>query len=212
MQIRLNPTSSVLLIIDMQNGYCDENGAMSKRGMNVEPCKAIVPNISRIASLCRMKGIPVIYTKQEHILGDAEFVKKHYRFEPIKGSHLYGRLMGKPIPLKGTWDAEIVKSLQPESVDTVIPKQKFSAFFGTNLEVLLKMKEIDTLILTGVNSNVCIESTARDAYFREYNVIVVKECIAAPKEMEDLHLATIRNVEKYLGWVISMDELLRAIP
>ena len=111
---------------------------------------------------------------------------------------------------KGSWDFELVDSLSVEQTDLIVPKTRYSGFTGTNLDLLLRERNIRTLIVTGIASNVCVESTIRDALFREYFCVFVHDATqqSGPAFIQD---AVIYNVETFLGWVSSTDAVCSAL-
>lgn len=205
----IEPNWVALLIIDMQNAYIHPKGSVNQR-LNTEPCRRIVPALKRLKMSCKQLGIPVIYTRQEHHPEDAETVKKTHRLAglALPATHLFHRMNLKQPALYKTWDAEFIEELKPENDDYVIVKNKFSAFYCTNLETLIRALNRTVLIVTGVNTNTCVESTVRDAYVRDLDVIVAEDCVAAPAEVENLHYATLENVRRYFGWVMTSTEIL----
>lgn len=210
MSLELDPDSVCLLIIDMQNSFCHEKGNVAKR-LDTEPCRRIISNVRRLKEFCKSRGIPVLYTRQEHWPEDADAVKRLHRLTPKPGSHLYHRSqLMHPAP-KGTWEAEFVDQLQPQDDDHIVTKNKFSAFYQTNLEYVLRVLGRSIIIIVGVNTNTCVESTARDAYHRDYDVIVASDCVAAPTEVRSLHDAALENVERYFGFVATSEQLMAAL-
>ena len=189
--IAIDPGHTALLIVDMQNAYCHTEGASRKQGLDIEPCRAIIPRIGELLEISRRKGIPALFTRQEHLPNDAAFARTRFPLEAHERSHIQRRKTGLATPIAGTWDADIVAELTPREGEPVVVKHRWSGFYNTNLEVLLRTLGVDTIVMTGVNSNACIDSTARDAYFRDFTILVVSDGIAAPKENEDLHLATL---------------------
>jgi ureidoacrylate peracid hydrolase len=111
---------------------------------------------------------------------------------------------------KGSWDFELVETLSVEKSDLVVPKTRYSGFTGTNLDLLLRERNIRTLIVTGIASNVCVESTIRDAFFREYFCVFVRDATqqSGPAFIQE---AVIYNVETFLGWVSSTDAVCDAL-
>ena len=107
---------------------------------------------------------------------------------------------------KGGWDFELVQALPPQPGDIVIEKPRYSAFFNTNLDSTLRARGIRSLVFTGIATNVCVESTLRDAYFLEYFPILIEDAAlhAGPLEMQ---AATVYNVEKFFGWVTTTSEV-----
>jgi ureidoacrylate peracid hydrolase len=210
MSLKLDKKSTCLLIIDMQHGFVNQKSTLGKF-VNLEPVRQIIPNIKKLIDLCREKKIPIIYTKQEHLLEDADAFKRLFSLKPKPGSALNSRLAGTPPALKGTWDAEFIEELKPQQGDYIVKKQKYSGFYGTNLELLLRTLGVNTILVTGTATNVCVESTIRDAYFRNFTAIAVKEGVAAAGYQDDLHNATLKNVELFLGWVFSLADVVTAI-
>ena len=203
---RLDPVSTALLVVDMQNGFCHPQGTLARAGVDVQAPIAVVPNVVRLVNLCRSAGVRVIWTQQEHRHDDRS---KQLHSVPTHLAYLDTRgltLCGKDDP-----DAGILAELQAvmRREDDVVHKHKFSAFYCTNLETLLRQLGVRTLLVAGVNTNVCVESTVRDAYARDYDVIVVEECVAGPSQR--LHEATLENVRLYFGAVARLEEVASAL-
>ncbi|MBI5229445.1 cysteine hydrolase [Candidatus Micrarchaeota archaeon] len=122
----------------------------------------IIPNIKALLDYARKQGVPIVYTTDAHLPNvDPEF--------DVWGSHA----------VAGTWGAEIVDELKPHKGDFRVLKRKYSAFQGTDLDQLLRELKVDTVILTGVVTDICIQHTAADAFFRGYKIIVPKDCVEA---------------------------------
>ncbi len=188
-----------LLIIDMQNAFLHKQGHLVKLGKDNRPYLAIVPNIARLADLARSLGIPVIYLRHAYRPGYIDGgIVVHELFPSDKETRGW---------LDGTWDTEIFEPLKPKASDIVIKKNRYSGFFGTDLDQLLRNLEVNTLIITGIHSNVCCDSTARDAVFRDYRVYFVSDATAAADE--SLHVATLRTFERYFGRVVTTDEIIK---
>lgn len=197
--MRIVEEKPALFIIDMQNAFLHEQGHLVKMGENNEPYLKIVPNISRLAEIARSLNIPVIYLRHA------------YRPGYIDGGIVIDELFPSDKEsggwLDGTWDTEIFEPLKPKDSDIVIKKNRYSGFFGTDLDQLLRNMGVNTVIITGIHSNVCCDSTARDAVFRDYRVYFVSDATAAAEE--SLHRATLRTMERYFGRVVTTDELIQ---
>lgn len=118
------------------------------------------------------------------------------------------------ILVEGTWNTRILEELQPEPGDVVISKHRYSGFFGTTLDEVLRDLGVKHLIVTGCTTSICVESTVRDAMFRDYKCLVLEDCTAEPLG-SDLprtnHQASLLNIESLLGWVSSSEAVLRAL-
>ena len=142
-----------LIINDMENDFVKEKGAL-----RVDKAIECVGPIQELKAEMKKEGVPVIYVCDTHFKGDKEFDKW--------GSHT----------VDGTWGAEIIDELNPDEDDYVIKKWRYSAFYATPLDMLLRQLRVDTIVLTGVLTDVCIQHTAADAYFRGYKTVVPRSC------------------------------------
>lgn len=199
MAIRIDPRETALLVIDMQNAFCHPEGGLARAGVSIEHQRSVVPNVKRLVQVCSQAGVPILWSIQEHWPEDR--TRKRHRIP----SHLDKR--GLQICARGSWDAELHPELKAECrpEDYVFHKHRMSCFFDTTLHTKLRMLGTEVLIISGLNTNVCVESTIRDAYFRDYDLLVVEDCIAC--SFPDLHRATLKNVEIYFGQVTSLQEL-----
>ena len=187
---------TVLLVIDMQNDFVLE-GAI----MEVPQAKTQLPAIQKLISSCRRLGVPVIYTVHETHPG-------YCPLEIAAFPHLKEGGMRR-----GTKGIEVVGALAPAEGEIVIQKHRFSAFYNTELEIVLRnirgaANPPDTLIICGTVTNICCESTARDAFFRDYKVVFGSDICSAlcPKA----HEATLANMEIF-GQVMDCDGIIKAL-
>jgi len=144
---------TALIVVDMLNDFV--TGVLK-----CERASRIIPNIQRLLDFARKKGVPVIYANDTHLLG----VDKEFEIWP-------------PHAVVGTKGAEVIDELKPVQGDYIIQKRRYSAFYGTDLDLLLRELYVDTLILVGLVTNVCIQHTAADAFFRGYQIIVPEDCV-----------------------------------
>lgn len=197
---RVDPRRTALLVIDMQNGWCHPDGAMTRAGQNMTTQRAIVPNVRALVQACRSLGMPILWSIQEHLPEDVTQERRRI------ASHLRKRNI-LPAP-RGTWDAELIGPLKEVSKpeDYYIVKHRMSMFYATTLEAVLRMRGVSHLLVSGVSTNVCVESTVRDAYFRDYDVTVIEDCVAG--SFPELHKATLENTRIYFGEVVSLKDFL----
>ena len=196
-QIELELAATSFVVIDMQNDYCSPGGDFDQRGIPIGPAQGVLPNIRRLRDAARSRGLFVLYTAM--VFDEFTYEDRHHKIVPE-------RMRDRKLCLRGTWGAAVMDELAPGSGELVIEKCRYSAFYNTNLEVLLRNRGITTLILVGVVTNVCVESTARDAWNRDFDVIVVSDATAG--YAEDLHEAALKNVAYHCGAVCSTEEVL----
>jgi len=169
--------TSALLVIDMQNAFVHEKGTLGVSGVNTRRLAAIVPAMKMLVERCQAAGMPVIWTVQEHFAQDAVRAKKKIAAHTAKRKQVSA--------LAGSWDAEIVeelKALAAVNPALIVRKHRFGAFYATRLEQVLRMLGAQTLFITGTTTNACVETTVRDAYLRDYDVVAVTDCISGVNE------------------------------
>jgi ureidoacrylate peracid hydrolase len=189
-----------LIVIDMQNGFCSADGFMNKIGLDYTTSEAAVEPISRLVGAARTARIPIFFTRYtlNEDYSDAGLILE--LFPAIKDA----RGM-----IRDTWDADIVDELKPHAGERVVDKTRYSAFYDTDLEQQLRDLGVDTLIVCGVTTNICVESTVRDAFFRDIRVVVPSDGTAAVTP--ELHEGALRDFEYGFGRVSTVVEITDAL-
>jgi len=178
---------AALLVIDMQRYFLEE----SKHG-HTPAAEAVIPNIQRLISIFRDSKRPVIFTRHAHNKDGSDLgILKEWWDE---------------MPVDGTPEAEIDPQLKPLSNETVLTKNRYSAFYNTDLDKILRTKSVKEVVITGVMTNICCESTARDAFFRDYFVRFVADGTGSIKE--EMHVATLLNLAYAFADICTTDELV----
>jgi isochorismate hydrolase len=178
----IDSTHAALLVIDMQNYF----------HQIIQP---VLENLSKVVQSCRQKKVPIIFTQHGHT-------------DPTSDGGILGEWWGEII-LHGTKDWKFIPEIRIESKDTILPKKRYSAFFETELDLLLRSKGIQNLIISGVMTNLCCETTARDAFMRDYKVFFLIDGTATGKE--EYHLATLKNLGYGFAYLITCDELVQML-
>jgi len=190
-----DPTVAALLVVDMQNDFCHPQGASGKRGRQQTMTIEMAPRLESFIKVCRGVGAPVIFVKTIHY--------------PWTDSPSWVRRLdrdgGDSVCRPGTWGAEFYTGIQPEEGEIIITKHRYSAFLGTNLDLILRSRGIRSLLISGVGTNVCVESTLRDGYMRDYYIVLLEDCVGATDR--ELHEATLKNVRLHFGTVSSSTEV-----
>ncbi|MEH2514194.1 ureidoacrylate peracid hydrolase [Nitrobacteraceae bacterium AZCC 1564] len=205
-------STTALIVVDMQNGYCSPGGYFDRLGIDLTPTQRVIPSIAKLVTIARDADIQVIWLQNGwdtdlKEAGGAHSVNQR-KGNSLKLMRAQPELAGKLLT-KGGWDYEIVETLKPEKQDIVVPKPRYSGFAGTALNSILRSRRIDTLLVCGVATNVCVESTIRDAFFLEYFPILVRDaCYQAGPEFTQQ--ATVYNVEQFFGWSSTVDDVAAA--
>lgn len=169
----LDPRTSALLVIDLQNAFIHDKGTLGISGVDTKRLSSIVPVLADLIPRCQAAGIPVIWTVQEHFAVDASRARKKLAGHTSRRKQVSA--------LAGTWDEEIVDELKPLAAVNpayVIRKHRFGAFYETRLEMMLKMLGTRTLFVAGTTTNACVETSIREAYLRDYDVVALNDCIS----------------------------------
>jgi nicotinamidase-related amidase len=198
----IDPSLAGLLVIDMQNGFASPDGTLGTAGMDISMTRGIIPKIRRLVDAARSAGVHVFWSRQVHYPDDKT---RGQRLIPGHLARGAGRSM---LCARGTWDAELIDELKPyvQPEDDIIQKHRASCFYSTNFEAELRIHGIRLLIVTGTTSSFCVDSTIREAYARDFDVIVPGDAIS-DTEIEATR-AVLRSTERFHGFVTTTDELV----
>lgn len=207
----LKPESCALIIIDMQRDFVLPGGFGETLGNDVSPCHAIVPTLANLLAIFRNAGLPVIHTRECHKpdLSDCPSAKRE-RGNPklrIGDDGPMGRIL-----IAGEEGADIVPELYPIEGEIVIDKPGKGAFYNTGLDELLKERGIDQLIFTGVTTEVCVQSTMREANDRGYEGLLITDCTES--YFADFKQAAIEMIVAQgaiVGWATNSNSLIAEV-
>ena len=191
---------TALIIVDMQNCFLHPEGTFGKLGLDVAPLQKAIPGCVALAEAARRAGVPVIHVHTTW--------RPDYRDAGLIWNELKRPMRDTGALVAGSFDALIVDELTPEPADFVVVKHRYSAFYGTDLEVLLSSLWIMSVVVCGVTTNICIETTARDAAQRNYRTYVPRDATAeVDPEKHDHALSTL---EYAFCRVVGVDDVVMA--
>ncbi|HIK20842.1 MAG TPA: isochorismatase family protein [Synechococcus sp. M44_DOE_062] len=204
---------TALIVVDMQNAYASRGGYVDLLGSDLREAPAVIQVIARVLEAVRPLQMPIIFTQNgwdpqlEEAGGPGS--PNWYKSNALKLMRQRPELLGKLL-IKGTWDYDFVETLRPLPEEIVLQKTRYSAFAGTHFDMLLRQRRIRNLVFTGIATNVCVESTVREAFHREYFCLLLSDSTlqVGPPLLKEAALA---NIEKFFGWVCSSDEFLQAL-
>ncbi|WP_199635102.1 pyrimidine utilization protein B [Serratia sp. PAMC26656] len=211
--IAFAPQETALIVVDMQNAYASQGGYLDLAGFDVSATAPVIANIKRAISAARAAGIRVIFFQNgwdnQYVEAGGQGSPNWHKSNALKTMRKRPELMGKLLA-KGDWDYDLVDELQPQPGDIVIPKPRYSGFFNTQLDSLLRSYGIHHLVFTGIATNVCVESTLRDGFFLEYFGVVLADAThqAGPQFAQQ---AALYNIETFFGWVSDVDSFCNAL-
>ncbi len=205
---KVAPGHAALVTVDVQNDFCHENGFLGRLGAPMGLIQAMVPRLDRLLESARERGVPILHIVSYHDEQYASPVVTEQKLRHGLPMELDGRpLRDAPYCLKGTWGADFY-GIRPRPGEEIVVKHRYSGFRSTNLDLLLRSAGIQTVILTGTATNVCVESTARDVYMHDYYLVFVSDGTATTSE--GAHQATLANIDQFFGQVATADEIVAA--
>jgi len=212
--VKLDIERTALIVVDMQNSFCKKGGMMDFFGkLDEVMAKRVIAIDKKVIDACRRTGIKIIYLRMTYgpDLVDAggpespNYWKQGGLVAMRKNPELKGKFL-----TSGTWDWEIVDELTPKSKDIIMNKSRYSGFVNTELDAVLKKHTIKYIVFIGLFTNVCVESTLRDAFFHEYFPVLVSDACGSTGP-DYIQKATVWNVTSVFGWVTTTDSLIQAL-
>lgn len=187
--LTLDRHSTAVLVVDMLNEFCKQGGAMVLSGYE----RLVAPQTA-VISAAREIGAPVVFVTDSHrpnVRREREFLKRTRHC------------------IEGEWGTEVIADLAPRADDIYVTKRRYSGFFNTDLDLTLKDLEVDTVIVMGVVTNICVRSTVHDAFFLGYQVVVPEDCVAAtgPREQE----SSLYDIATHFGIVSNSADVVRGL-
>ena len=192
---KVDPRHAAVVVVDVQNDFCADDGAMARIGRPVATVQAMVPVLQALLEDARAAGVPVIFVQYGHTSATESEV------------HLEQRMRGRSdmvICRQGTWGADFY-GVAPEPGETVVQKHRYSGFIGTDLDLILRSTGRRVLVMTGIATNGCVEATARDGFMHDYYIVLVDDCCSCFSP--ELHQATLQNIRDAYGVVTTADQL-----
>lgn len=219
--VAIDPAHTAVIVVDMENDFAAKGGMFDRAGADISGAQRAIAPTAKVLATARQAGLKIIYLKMGYRpdlsdLGSADSVNRtrHLKFG-------VGQTIRAPdgresrVLIRDTWNTDIVPELKPQAGDIVMYKTRFSGFYQTDLDATLKKLEIKHLIITGVTTSICVESTVRDAMFRDYLCVLLRDCMSEPIG-HDLprsnHEASLLNAEALFGWVSDSERFLKGFP
>jgi ureidoacrylate peracid hydrolase len=218
--VAIDPRRTAVLVIDMQNDFGAVGGMFERAGLDISGIQAAAAKIPPVLAAAREAEIPIVYVKMEHApdLSDVgPFNGPHWvKHIPMRVGETVMAPDGSAsrILIRDTWNTDILPELTPAPDDSIVSKTRYSAFFETELHDVLQGLGAIELLVTGCTTSICVESTLRDAMFRNYTCVVLEDCTAEPIGAglsRTNHEATLLVIERLFGWVSNAHAVVEAL-
>lgn len=194
---RIDPGQAMLLVIDMQNDFCHLEGAAGRRGRGMDFVQGMIPNLLHLIEKAREQGCPIGFVRTVGNSWTESDVWTEFKNPELLAC------------TEGTWGAEFYAGFKPLPSDLVITKHRYSAFIGTDLDLILRSKGIKKLIVTGVGTGMCVFHTLTVGFMLDYYITLVEDCSATTYGPQ-AHKEAVALVKKHYGLVASSSEILQA--
>jgi ureidoacrylate peracid hydrolase len=200
---KVDPRHTALVVIDMQNDFIADEGLIAREGRDVSGAKEMAEHLPKLIKTARAAGVFVVfvrnvYTSEQNFYLSDVWLEQAAR----KRAGGYTRI---PVCAAGSWGGDFYGDVRPEPNDPIVTKHRYSAFYNTDLDTILRANGIRTVVFTGVVTNVCVETSAREAFVRDYYVVVASDGTAAYVQAD--HDMTLTNIDRFFGEIASIDEL-----
>ena len=204
--LEIDPEKTAVIVIDMQNAYASPGGYLDLAGFDISGAAKVIENTKGVLEVARRAGVQVIYFQNgwdpDYVEAGGPGSPNFHKSNALKTMRARPELAGTLLA-RGTWDYELVDALKPQPGDIQLHKTRYSGFFNSQLDSVLRSRGVRNLVFVGIATNVCVESTLRDGFFLEYFGIVLEDAThqAGP---EFVQKAAIYNIETFFGWVSSV--------
>jgi len=210
--IEIDLQRAAVIVVDMQNAFISKGGMVNLWGGDTLPRQKLIKPIRRITDTARAKGLKVVKVAMTYSpdLSDTGGPNSPNWYKTGLASYIKHPEWRDKMLFRGTWGANIVEELKPQEDDILVHKPRYSAFFGTDLDTILKTSNAKYLVFVGVNTNICVEASIRDAYYLDYFPILISDATMnwGPAFTQE---AAILNVKSCYGWVTTTENIIKAM-
>lgn len=206
-ELVLDPAATALLAVDLQNDFCSLGGFFDRAGHDIAPCAEAAARTASVIEQARALGVRVVYTMTVRTEAPPHRLRPSRR--PAERAAAAAGTLGQDMYAPGAWGTELAVEREPGSL--LIEKERQSPFHRTRLEEELRARGIDTVAIAGVTTNCCVDCTVRDAHVRDFNVVLLSDCVGAFGAERHLHDATLQNAERFFGVVVPSSAFLTSL-
>jgi ureidoacrylate peracid hydrolase len=211
---------TAVIVVDMQNDFSAKGGMFDRAGIDLSMIQSAIAPTSKVLAAARQAGIKIIYLKMGFQPDLSDLGSSN---APNRVRHLQfgvGQTVRAPNGtesrnlIRDTWSTDIISELEPHADDIILYKHRFSGFYQTDLDNILKQLDVNNLIVTGCTTSVCVESTVRDAMFRDYSCVLLEDCMGEPIGYDfprSNHDASLMLIQALFGWVSTSAEFINAL-
>lgn len=206
LQEKVRPGHTALVVLDVLNDFCAEGGMMDGEGADLTAVQAAAGRIPRLLAAARAAGVLAVFVRNEYTSEANSYLSDVWLEQAVRRRG--ASYTERDVCAAGSWNQDFYGAVRPLPAEPVVTKHRYDAFLNTDLDLILRANRVDTVVLCGVATNVCVETTARAAFVRDYYVVVAEDGTATYSQAE--HDAALATLDRYFGEVVAIDVLAAA--
>jgi ureidoacrylate peracid hydrolase len=201
---KLDPRRAALIVIDVLNDFCADDGQMAHEGLDVSANQALARRLPELLDAARAAGALVVFVRNVYSTGRNWYLSEVWLEQAER--RRAGSYVTRAVCPPDSWNNDFYGDVRPSPDEPIVTKHRFDAFLNTDLETILRANGIRTVVPTGIATNVCVETTTRTAFLRDYHVVLPGDACSTFSEEE--HESSLRTIDKYFGQVVTMREVI----
>jgi ureidoacrylate peracid hydrolase len=203
---KVDPRHTALIVVDVLNDFCAEGGMMDLEGQDVSTAQAMAARLPRLIQAARDAGVLVVFVRNVYSSQNNTYLSDVWLEQAARRRS--GSYTEREVCARDSWQGDFYGDVRPLPGEAIVIKHRFSAFHNTDLDTILRANGIRTLVMSGVASNVCVETTAREGFVRDYYVVYLSDGTSA--YVAEQHEAALRVIELFFGQVVGIDDVVGA--
>ncbi len=200
---KVRPSHTAVIVVDMQNDFCAPGGLVDKGGRDVSAAQDMATRLPGLIAAARTAGVLIVFVRNVYTT-DGNFYLSDVWLEQAARKQ-GGGYTSIPVCADGSWEGDFYGDVRPRPSDPIVTKHRYDAFHNSDLDTILRANGVRTVVMTGVSTNVCVETTARAAFIRDYYVVFVADGTAAYSSEE--HDKTLKDIDRFFGEVTMIADL-----
>ena len=194
---KVRPEHTALIVVDVQNDFCAEGGMMHAEGLDLTAVQAMAGRLPELTESAHRAGALVVFVRSVYSSANNSYLSDVWLEQAARRrGDSYTK---RDVCAADSWEGDFFGDVGPQPGDPIVTKHRFSAFHNTDLETILRANGIRTLVMTGVATNICVETTARDGFVRDYYIVFLSDGTATYDDSS--HAATLSVIDRFFGQV-----------
>jgi ureidoacrylate peracid hydrolase len=201
---KVDPAHAALIVVDMQNDFCAAGGMMDLEGADLAAVQAMAERLPDVLDAARSAGVLVVFIRNVYSTERNVYLSDVWLEQMLRRRG--DSYTVREVCAADSWQGDFYGGIAPQPGEPIVTKHRYGAFHNTDLETILRVHGIRTVVLTGVATNACVETTAREAFVRDYYVAFTTDGTACYSD--EAHEATLQTIDKYFGVVVTLDDVI----